>query len=90
MDPDCDYLTCSSQKNKTHENIKEHNIRETTEETDQVLETDHDCLPIETHQTVEGNNNNRKPTPTSPTWNPPHQYLTLIKGIKLYISNYNI
>ena len=55
MDPDCYYLACSSPKNKTHENIKEQNIREITEGTDQIVERDDDRLPIETHQTVKEN-----------------------------------
>ena len=55
MDPDCYYLACSSPKNKTHENIKEQNIREITEGTDQIVERDDDSLPIETHQTVKEN-----------------------------------
>ena len=99
MDPDCDYLACSSPKNKTHENIKEQNIREITEGTDQIVERDDDRLPIETHQTVKENAYN---IPTSlderkhdcgtnsQTCSPAHQYLTLIKGIRLYTSNYNI
>ena len=83
MDPECDYYTCSSQKNKTHENIREQNIREITEETDKIVERDDDCLPIETHQTVEEKNERKHCCGTNRwTCSPPNQYLTLIKGSK--------